>query len=101
MQDMTRRQPAFAMPWQERQSRLTTFFRLFTALPGMVWLSIWAIALIVTVPISWFALLFTGRYPQGLYDFHASFARYVTRVYAYFHLATDKWPGFSGAEDVD
>ena len=53
------------------------------------------------MPISWFALLFTGRYPGGLYDFHASFARYATYVYSYFYLATDRWPGFSGDPDVD
>lgn len=92
------RQPAFAMPWQERQSRLTTFFRLILAIPPMLLIAIWAIALLITVPIAWFALLFTGRYPQGLYDFHANFARYVARAYGYLLLATDKWPGFSADE---
>lgn len=92
------RQPVFEMTWQEHQSRLTTFFRMFTALPGLFWLSIWSIALWITVPISWFVLLFTGRYPRGLYDFHASFARYATYIYSYFYLATDNWPGFSGSE---
>jgi hypothetical protein len=92
----TSRQPSFTMPWQERQSRLTTFFRLFTALPGVLWLAIWSLALIVTVPVAWFAILFTGRYPEGLYAFNASFARYATHVYGYFYLGTDEWPGFSG-----
>ena len=63
----------------------------------MLWLSIWSIALIVTVPVAWFALLFTGRYPESLYEFNASFARYATHVYGYLYLATDRWPGFSGA----
>ena len=84
------------MPWQERHSRLTTFFRWLLAIPGALWVSIWGLALIVTVPIAWFALLFTGRYPEALYDFHASFARYLTKVYAHYSLATDTWPGFSG-----
>lgn len=95
------RQPIFEMAYQQEQSRLTTFFRLITAIPPALVLGIWSIALWITVPISWFALLFTGRYPRGLYDFHASFARYATYVYAYFYLATDRWPGFSGAPDVD
>jgi hypothetical protein len=95
------RQPQFEMAYQEHQSRLTTFFRLITAIPGMLLVGLWSLALWITVPISWFVLLFTGRYPQGLYDFHASFARYATYVYAYLYLATDRWPGFSGAPDVD
>jgi hypothetical protein len=96
---MTSRQPSFTMPWQERQSRLTTFFRWLLVIPAALWVSIWGLALIVTVPIAWFAVLFTGRYPQALYEFHASFARYLTKVYGYYSLATDTWPGFSGTED--
>lgn len=95
------RQPLFEMAYQEHQRRLTTFFRLITAIPGALLLSLWSIALWVTVPVAWFALLFTARYPGGLYDFHASFARYATYVYSYMYLATDRWPGFSGAPDVD
>lgn len=101
MQEMTSRQPSFSMPWQERHNRLTTFFRLITAIPPLLWAAIWSIALIVTVPIAWFVLLFTGRYPEGLYEFHASFARYVTHVYGYLLLGTDQWPGFSGDPSVD
>lgn len=95
------RQPQFEMEYQEEQSRLTTFFRLFTAIPGMLLLGVWSLALWITVPISWFALVFTGRYPGGLYDFHCSFARYATYVYSYLYLATDRWPGFSGDPDFD
>ncbi len=97
----TSRQPSFTMPWQERQSRLTTFFRLIMVIPSLVWLAIWSIALIVTVPVAWFALLITGRYPEGLYEFHASAARYSTHVYGYSFLATDHWPGFSGSPTAD
>lgn len=95
------RQPRFEMPWQEHQRRLTTFFRFITAIPAALLLALWSVALWVTVPISWFAIVFTRRYPQSLYDFHASFARYATYVYAYVYLATDRWPGFSGADEVD
>ena len=78
MHAMTSRQPAFTMPWQERHSRLTTFFRWLLGDPGRCSGSrSGRIALIVTVPIAWFALLFTGRYPESLYEFHASFARYL------------------------
>lgn len=95
------RQPSFTMPWQERQSRTTTFFRLVLAIPPLVWVTLWSYLVIVSLPIAWLALLFTGRYPRGLYDFHASLARYTTYVYGYLYLATDKWPGFSGSADAD
>jgi hypothetical protein len=94
------RQPGFRMEYQEHQSRLTTFFRLITAIPAALLLSVWGLAVYVTVVVAWFALLFTGRYPQGLYDFHASFCRYATYAYGYLFLATDRWPGFSGSPDV-
>jgi hypothetical protein len=91
-------QPIFEIEHQERQSRLTTFFRPFLAIPGVVWISIWGIAIFFTVIAAWFAVLITGRYPQGLYDFHAHFIRYLTRLNGYYYLATDRWPGFSAAE---
>ncbi len=94
------RQPVFDMQYQERQSRLTTFFRLIMVIPSAIVLSLWGFAVFFTVIIAWFALLFTARYPRGLYDFHASFARYSTYVYAYAYLATDHFPGFSGADDI-
>jgi len=94
------RQPVFTMEYQEHQSRLTTFFRLITAIPAAILVSLWGFAVFFTVIIAWFATLFTGRYPQGLYDFHAGFARYTTYTYAYMYLATDRWPGFSGSPDV-
>ena len=94
------RQPVFDMQYQEHQSRLTTFFRLIMMIPPAIVLGLWGIAVFFTVIIAWFALLVTGRYPQSLYDFNASFARYSTYVYAYGYLATDHFPGFSGADDI-
>ncbi|HEY5144050.1 MAG TPA: DUF4389 domain-containing protein [Solirubrobacteraceae bacterium] len=93
-------QPVFEMQYQEHQSRLTTFFRLIMMIPPAIVLGLWGIAVFFTVIIAWFALLITGRYPQSLYDFHASFVRYSTYVYAYGYLATDRFPGFSGADDI-
>ena len=59
-------------------------------------------ALIVTVPISWFALLFTGRYPRGALRASTPRGRATRRTsYGYCYLGTDRWPGFSGSPDVD
>jgi uncharacterized protein DUF4389 len=54
------------------------------------------IAAVVVVIIAWFAILFTGRYPQGMFDFVVGVLRWSLRVSAYaFLLVTDRYPPFS------
>jgi len=54
------------------------------------------IAAVVVVIIAWFAILFTGRYPQGMFDFVVGVLRWSLRVGAYaFLLVTDRYPPFS------
>ena len=53
------------------------------------------IAAIVVVIIAWFAILFTGRYPRGMFDFVEGVIRWGQRVIAYaFLLVTDRYPPF-------
>ena len=53
------------------------------------------IAAIVVVIIAWFAILFTGRYPRGMFDFVQGVIRWGARVLAYaFVLVTDRYPPF-------
>ena len=49
--------------------------------------------------LAWFALLFTGRYPQGLYNFNVGFLRFTARAYAFALLQTEEWPPFGFEED--
>jgi hypothetical protein len=87
----------FKADYVEKRSRLTTFFRLILAIPHVIFLYFYGLAAGVVVIIAWFALLFTGRYPQGMYDFVAGSLRYSTRVYGYLWLLTDEYPPFSGS----
>jgi hypothetical protein len=50
----------------------------------------------VVVIIAWFAIVFTGRYPRGMFDFVAGVLRWGQRVIGYaFLLVTDVYPPFS------
>jgi uncharacterized protein DUF4389 len=84
----------FQTDYVESRSRLTTFFRLLLAIPHMIVLILYAFAAYVVVIIAWFALLFTGRWPRGMYDFVAGFLRYSTAVTGYLYLLTDAYPPF-------
>ena len=45
--------------------------------------------------IAWFAILFTGRFPRGMFEFVEGVLRWTTRVMAYaFVLVTDRYPPF-------
>jgi hypothetical protein len=91
----------FDVEHQERYSRLTTFFRILLAIPHLIWILIWGIATEFAVIIAWFAILFTGRYPQGLFGFVSAFLSYSTRVSCYLFLLTDRFPPFSGGSPGD
>ena len=53
------------------------------------------IAVILCSVFAWFAVLFTGRYPKGIFDFVEGFLRWSLRVNAYaFLLTTDQYPPF-------
>lgn len=80
------------------RNRLTVFFRLLMLIPHYIWLCIYGIGAIVVVICAWFAILFTGRYPDGMYGFVAGFLRYSTRVNAYSYLIADEYPPFDGGE---
>lgn len=83
----------------EERSRLTTFFRLILVIPWLIVSIFWGIGALICAVIAWFAIVFTGRYPQGLYDFVAKALRFITRVNGYMLLMTDEFPSFGGDEE--
>jgi hypothetical protein len=65
------------------------------AIPHYVALIFLSIAAFVLVIVAWFAIVFTGRYPRGLFDFVLGVMRWGNRVTAYaFVLVTDRYPPF-------
>jgi hypothetical protein len=89
----------FEADYAEERSRLTTFFRLILALPLVIVLYFYAIAGYIAIIIAWFAIVITGRFPKGLYDFVAGFLRFLTRLTAYALLLCDPYPKIGGAAD--
>lgn len=85
----------------EGRSRLSNFFRLILVIPWMVVGFFYGIAALIAVFIAWFALLFSARYPEGLYDFVGGFVRFSARVNAFYYLLTDAFPPFSGEPDAE
>lgn len=66
------------------------------ALPHYIVLVFLVLAVIVTTFVGWLAILVTGRYPRGLYDFAVGVGRWCYRVSGYaFLLVTDRYPPFS------
>ena len=80
-----------------QRSRLTVFFRLLLAIPHFIWLALWGIAVWFAVLAAWVVGIFTGRVPDGLHGFIASYLRYLTHVYAYASIAADPFPAFNGS----
>lgn len=83
------------------RNRLTTFFRSIVVIPWAIVAGLYGFVASIAVVIAWFALVFTGRYPEGIYNFVAGYVRMISRVNAFHFLATDEWPPFNGDENPD
>ncbi|MFC1967175.1 DUF4389 domain-containing protein [Chloroflexota bacterium] len=86
------------MPYPDAQKlgRGMPLVKWFLAIPHYIVLCFLGIAALVCWIIAWFAILFTGRYPKGLFDFIIGVMRWGFRVGAYaLLLITDKYPPFS------
>jgi len=87
------------IPYPDAKNELNRWLPLvkwFLAIPHYIVLFFLGIAAIVSIVITWFAILFTGRYPKGLFDFVVGVFRWSLRVAVYaFLLTTDRYPPFS------
>jgi hypothetical protein len=110
-------------PTMEGRNRLTTAFRFFLALPHTIlvgapiamvssigWSTergwhlesgsggVLGVVACVVVFIAWFAIVFAGRYPDGLWRLAAFYLRWRVRAIAYLMLLRDEYPPFGDGE---
>jgi hypothetical protein len=87
------------LPYPDAKNGLNRWLPLvkwLLAIPHFIILLFLTLAAFVSVIVAWFAILFTGRYPRGLFDFVEGVFRWWNRVIGYaIVLVTDKYPPFS------
>jgi Domain of unknown function (DUF4389) len=82
-------------PQLEDRNRVTVGFRLILAIPIVLFLALVALAAAVLALIGFFAVLFTGRWPESMRRFIVGMLRLGVRVSAYTYLLVDDYPPFS------
>ena len=86
----------YDVEYTEEGARLTTFFRYFMVIPQAFVLFFVGLIAGIMVFLAWFAILFTGRYPRGMFDFVIKYMRWAWNVNSYLFLMRDEYPPFNG-----
>jgi hypothetical protein len=84
----------FEFEYQEEADRLTSALRILWAIPAIVILMIVGIGGYLVTIVCWFAILFTGTQPRGMFDFLLKVHRMGVRTSAYTGLLTDTYPKY-------
>jgi hypothetical protein len=79
-----------------RRSRVTVFFRIFLAIPHLIWITLWGIAIFFAAIANWFVAVITGQPAASLQRFSAAFVRYAAHLTAYIYIVANPFPGFTG-----
>ncbi len=82
-------------PDARQLNRWLPLVKWFLAIPHYIVLFFLGIGALVAVIVAWFAIIFTGRYPENLFRYVVGVIRWSNRVTAYaFLLVTDEYPPF-------
>lgn len=87
--------------YPEKLSRIMLLLKVFfgflyVGIPHGIMLCLYGIAVYVVTIVAFWVILFTGKYPKGLFDFVVGYMRWQLRVNAYMNLLTDQYPPFTG-----
>lgn len=87
----------------EPLSRWLWLVKWLLLIPHFICLALLFVTVVLATIAAFFVLLFTGRYPRGLFDWNVGFLRWSWRVsfYGYSALATDRYPPFTMGETPD
>ena len=89
--------------YEERVNRLLWLIKWMLVIPHLVVIWLLSIPILVTLPVSWLAVIILGRYPSFLWSYHAGLLRWSWRVNFYSFQAggTDQYPPFSFGSRAD
>ncbi len=88
----------FDVAYPERMSRGLIFIKWLLIIPHLIVLTLLGVGLAVVTIFAWFAILITGAYPRGMWNFSMSVLQWSARVTAYSSLQRDEYPPF-GEDD--
>ena len=85
----------------EPLSRWLWLVKWLLAIPHYIVLIFLAITFVILTVVAFFAILFTGKYPRGIFDFNVGVLRWAWRAgfYSFSAIGTDKYPPFSLSPD--
>lgn len=88
----------YDVAYPQHLSRLLIFVKWLLAIPHLIVLSFLWLAVAIVTFIAWFAILITGRYPRGMWEFVMKTLRWNARVSAYLFLQRDEYPPFGDGD---
>lgn len=85
----------YEIEYPEELNRWLPLVKWLLAFPHLIVLTVLGVAALVVWVVAWFAILFTGEFPRGMFDFILGVLRWNSRVYAYVFFMRDEYPPFS------